>query len=655
MLGRLLFIVVLIVALVPSVARAAAEVTFEAELLGWSGEADPFIVRVIARSDVLWSGHLEFNAGEVTVFEPVEIPAGTEKQWDVTVPGMPGADRVSVNLVGDDGQDQDRVLVQLPADGGRPRVAALGVSVETLAVIGDARSSPLGNVPIMTNLLAGDLDSLSGHDYAVLESVPGSELLADLVAWVESGGRVIGEPAITAAFPAGAGGEWGGIGVASLGRGEVVTIPVELWDSPAAWGLALRDIGEVDVVIGEGQFEGPYRSLGTAAAGSGDALALIPWLLEAMGVYVVVAGPANIIVLRRLGRPELGWVTIPVLALVGVVGLWYFGPRQSTVIARHATVITDDFEVAGVSLVASNDGERNISLLDGGVIGVVDSGAVEVHPASDGLDVGLETGRSITVVGSKPHGGGVLTVVRSGDVLTVTNGTGVVMERWGVALGSAVVGSSADLAPGESYGIGAPGWVVENMWEPLLMQSLWEDPELGRDDLAWRVYQPLMAAGEQLVEGVRTESFAWGLSSQERQGITIDGRMEMVEGHTLYLFPIDVAPDQSRGTQGRVLGLEGLLREGPTFLWGRGSVVLEFAVDPTTARMRLQDQFGGFGRNLAYSVFDPVNRDWELVGEPGTAFDGGGRVTPSGWLYIRIETTDEGEIDLQGLVVEAAP
>lgn len=658
MLSRLTMVLVLAgLAMAPVRALASSHLELDAELVSWSGPAGTMVIRVVASSDVLWSGHLVAGVGSVSVFEDVELPAGTEKAWDVLVPAPGQASRVRVTLVDPEAKESTRVLIDLPTAEDGPQVVAVGASAELLAALRDARTAPVGNAPVVTEAVAWDGQLVDAFDYVVLGTPLEGSDLDGARAWVRGGGRIVGIPATTAGLAEdGAGSRWGEITVAGLGRGEVVTVAADRVASPTAWGLALRDIGGTSLAAGiEQQFGDPYRALGEAAAGSGNALALIPWLLAAMGVYIVVAGPANLLLLRRLGRPELGWVAIPVIAFLGVAGLWYFGPRESTVVARHATVISDDAEFIGVSLVASNDGRREIGLVGPRVLAAVSDATFDIGPVGDeALDIDFKTGRSLTLFAQRATAGGSLEVSSDGEAVTIVNGTGVALEQWGVALGSMVLGSNGTLEPGASDVLVIDGFISEDPWEPLLVQKLWEDPVITRGDLVWRAYRPLLGAGEAFVEGVRVDSFAWGLTSQRRQDISVDGDVESMDGLTLYLTRVDVPPRQVEQARGRVLATDGLRQEGPFWLWGFGSVVLEYTADPAGGDLQLNDRSGGFGRTLTYSVFDPARGDWIEVGDTGTAFQAASLVTPTGLVYLRIETNEDREIDLQSLVLEAS-
>jgi hypothetical protein len=73
------------------------------------------------------------------------------------------------------------------------------------------------------------------------------------------------------------------------------------------------------------------------------ALALPPigGLLVLLGAYILLIGPVNYIVLRRLDRREWAWVTMPILIVVFAVGAYGFGAalRGSNVIVNEVAIV----------------------------------------------------------------------------------------------------------------------------------------------------------------------------------------------------------------------------------------------------------------------------------------------------------------------------
>ncbi|MBA2373034.1 MAG: hypothetical protein H0V74_02370, partial [Chloroflexi bacterium] len=71
------------------------------------------------------------------------------------------------------------------------------------------------------------------------------------------------------------------------------------------------------------------------------ALPPIGGLLALLGAYILLIGPINYLVLRRLNRREWAWVTMPVLILVFAVGAYGFGAalRGSDVIVNEVAIV----------------------------------------------------------------------------------------------------------------------------------------------------------------------------------------------------------------------------------------------------------------------------------------------------------------------------
>ncbi|MEJ7697451.1 MAG: hypothetical protein WKF78_12720 [Candidatus Limnocylindrales bacterium] len=97
----------------------------------------------------------------------------------------------------------------------------------------------------------------------------------------------------------------------------------------------------------------PVRSVGgpviaddsqiVAAASQLSSLALPPigGLIALLGAYILLIGPINYLVLRRLDRRELAWVTMPVLIVVFAVGAYAFGSllRGSDLIINEVAIV----------------------------------------------------------------------------------------------------------------------------------------------------------------------------------------------------------------------------------------------------------------------------------------------------------------------------
>ncbi len=200
-------------------------------------------------------------------------------------------------------------------------------------------------------------------------------------------------------------------------------------------------------------------------------------LATSLLVYVLVLGPVNFLVLRRLRRAEWAWVTIPVLVLLFSGGTWLQSRSSAAAktLAHQVSVVELDHTdtarvrtILGVFLPAQVDArvefDRQMPLeatipyagsyrsgggenLPVGVeIGGGGTGPVRLHP------LGLWTMRAIGSQATVPSPGQletVLTLGENGLTGTVTNQTDLPLK--GVAViygtGSALVG---ELAPGQS-------------------------------------------------------------------------------------------------------------------------------------------------------------------------------------------------------------
>ena len=80
-----------------------------------------------------------------------------------------------------------------------------------------------------------------------------------------------------------------------------------------------------------------------SAVGQLASLALPPigWLIVLLGGYILLIGPINYVVLRRLDRRELAWITMPVLIAVFAVSAYGFGIalRGSDLIVNEVAIV----------------------------------------------------------------------------------------------------------------------------------------------------------------------------------------------------------------------------------------------------------------------------------------------------------------------------
>lgn len=78
------------------------------------------------------------------------------------------------------------------------------------------------------------------------------------------------------------------------------------------------------------------------------------WVLIALGVYILIVGPLNFFVLRRMGRLDWGWVTVSALAVFFALAFYFAGsarrPRIFTVDEASTYVMDDQSPLAAEAL-----------------------------------------------------------------------------------------------------------------------------------------------------------------------------------------------------------------------------------------------------------------------------------------------------------------
>jgi hypothetical protein len=211
------------------------------------------------------------------------------------------------------------------------------------------------------------------------------------------------------------------------------------------------------------------------------ALALPPigGLLALLGAYILLIGPVNYAVLRRLDRREWAWVTMPVLIVVFAVGAYAFGAalRGSNVIVNEVAIVrgapgaTDG--TAQVYLGIFSPSRETYQL-------AVPGGALLSAPISGDFFSGDAGGSTLDVLQGEPArirdlavGFGSLRAVRAETATTVPlietnlqlvdgrlkgtvrNASDKLLEKPAVVLGSTVQ-VLADLAPGATATVDVP-------------------------------------------------------------------------------------------------------------------------------------------------------------------------------------------------------
>ena len=498
----------------------------------------------------------------------------------------------------------------------------LGGSVEPA---GGASGPAPAVVPLAPADLPDRVEGWAALDRLVWQDVDSTQLSAEQVAalrgWIAAGGRLVlvggtANPSVLSAFPddvlpfrpdatievpaASVATLLGGLPAAatdlaglagSPGRGRVLaSVGDRVVAAEATYGAGGTSILGIDPATGwiadsasaRATLWGrmlPPRVTNLVAAGNDDShlvnaasqlpsLALPPigGLLALLAGYIVLIGPANYLVLRRLDRREWAWVTMPVLIAVFAVGSYGFGLslRGLDVVVNEVAIVrgapgaqegtaqvyfgvlsptrgTYDIEVPGGALLASTvTGELVTG--DGGGLDIVQGDPSEVRQLSLGTLRTLRAESTATLPEIE------ISLHLSGETLSgsVRNRSNQTLEDAAVVLGSSVA-LLDDLDPGEERD-------VSLRIEPALFEAILSDRILGplffgdptrsgattRRDTARHyvidhlTFDPTFRSAGRLPS--ETPVFlAWG--SGEILDVVIDGQAPRRAGNVLYYIP----------------------------------------------------------------------------------------------------------------------
>ena len=565
----LLCVVAVIGVAVPATAQQTAPVRLEARagLAGYVDPGLPITVDVTISTDVLFAGELEARVASATQLVPVEIPAGGEKTYSVQV-GLPvGSTQVRLRLYEDGASEASATAnLSLRSATDEPIVAVVG-SDELLERIDRAAVAVTGR-DVIAAATDVDSDEFGVARYLVVED-PG-ELSPAARDWLRGGGRLIVDQSqlsvlgldLGAPLPAGADDYF------SVGRGWITAVDglssltSADWSriiTPPRYQLAPREM-----------WQSPEQMLMQSAVSGGDQrVPTLPWLLGALVAYAVLVGPVNFAVLRRLGKRELAWVTIPVLAFLGVGGFWLAGrERLQANVLNHGTVIiaTEDRTIgrSATVLAVGRGGRRTLSTPTDWV----------TYPFAATLDPsGMQLFGPPEPAEANGNGGYVFSLEQLGSAglqsswrpettslpqvdfsasdrqlqATVTNSTLYSFWAWGVVAKGRVSLASGPLEPGgtDSEAV-APGIAGQqdfgSVGDAVINErQLWNDPYI------WNRISTLGNAASWFLDG--ENSYFFGFTDDLTLPINLDGRTIQANGSTLVLVPVDettaVPVDQS--------------------------------------------------------------------------------------------------------------
>ncbi|MGH8911966.1 MAG: hypothetical protein ACRDVD_05585 [Acidimicrobiia bacterium] len=653
-------LILMVGAMLPVAAQTEAQTGTSLEatvgLDGFVAAGRPSTVKATISSPVLVAGRLRVRGAGVSVSRTIEVPAGGEQVYELAVPPLEDGSRLTVEVLDRDDEPIASETVTTRSSFDELTVGIVGDDqiVDALTrvrtIITDRPVAPL-LVPTGASAAAFDV-----VDYLVLTR-GGADRLHEALSWASGGGGLVLDASVAAsadlpATPMATGVE--GVSTAPLGAGRVVVVTAMETRSGEDWAAILRptalDLGNSPEWA---MFEEGGGLLEAASQAGSRQVPSLPWLLFAILGFALLVGPVNFIVLSRLRKRDWAWVTIPVMAMVAVVGFWVAGrQRIAGTNLTHASVIVVDGTVearSAVLVAAGVSGERVVSFDPEASIFPERStfGATNAELRIEGdnaarveLDQLGFTG--IGLVSSASQLGLPTVAVADGQV-AVENGTEINFWGWGVMRGGAAVVAPSDLAPNSTGEVASPGGINQfgfGFIDALINQrQLWDDPQ--RSNSLWPLGQVLgthtMDSGLYFV----------GLTDDYEPDVEVDGSAVDVPGPTILVMRISSA--DGSGTEG--LTSAGASVVGTGFInwldWSSQHVV---STDELTVSFTLPDpaktvsfhdtqQFGIPAQEyLAWDwgrgEFAPIERDAPL---PPTM------VSVDGQVYVRLVGAENGD------------
>lgn len=324
---------------IPSVAGAALKIEATYALGGIVRPGAPAAMSVTITSDRILAADLvvrvSTDQGPLVVSRPVEVPGGSKKRFLVVVPAATVDD---VRLV-----SKNKILGSaVPVRAGESTQEIVGVVVPT-------ESEVLPREHVRLEPVARDADVVAVPQ-EILDLGPGAlgpltHLVVDasfaagfsprqrdaVLAFAANGGELIAAAATEkdlAFLPAAWRGSGGGTVRRSVSGAGVTTVALAAYSSAAwgergeMWSRTIRPFGKTAITTQP--FEGS-QWLSALAETGGLSASRVAWLLTFVLAYVAIAGPINFIVLARMRRRELAWVTIPILSVLFAAGAYAAG------------------------------------------------------------------------------------------------------------------------------------------------------------------------------------------------------------------------------------------------------------------------------------------------------------------------------------------
>ena len=601
---------------------------------GYGGYIDPLVgfdLYATVSSTELFDGRLEANV--IGVSAAVEIPAGGTKTVMLRIPPLGEQRRVTVRLVDTSG-DATSVAATETMQTLTPGDAILVATVGTVD-LGQARSFPLERNIFTVGEQAGGFARLNTAVSYVVAADGTMVATSDddrvaLLSWIRSGGTLIASQRDVASL----GEEFAGgfVDETTLASGRIVIGDVGAL-ALNGWDRVFIDTPSIGTVVS--YIDQNFGSLDAAAASARPlSVPALPWLVSGIAMFVLLVGPVNFFVLRRTGRPELAWITIPAASIVFFVAFLVVGQQsvESEVYASAVALYQTEGGVVG-------DGAVVVSAKAGRTVTLESSSQWAVAPSAGGFIANVPAeqqgndavsftfteagvGSAQLTPGDLPAGVG-LRAVEADSVFTVTNDTDSTLWVWGVVVGGKFAGSGEPLGPGESGTINTrltplEDWSILNQVVDRSGAEIWNRPN---SEFLWRQIETLSPAMESLAPlRSASKAFVFGVSNDYDIEISVDDTNRAIEGVAVLVAEFD-ASDLSSGRGGalpelvRALGAEFVERNLSTYyIYGAEEIVVRFAVPTEVSVVKVVNPVGSPEMyNWSSDTWDPVARGDDIV------------------------------------------
>lgn len=652
------------------------DIVVSAGIEGYVAADKPGVLLIEATSPVLFVGSVETRIGNYRNRVAIEIPADGRKTIEVPFPA-PGANATAFVVVFDPDNKEvlkDSIALQSPTDALVVGVLDSPAIERTLRSI---RSIPIGLAIEPVGVTFAELDDrLSALPYLVVPSTAAAQLTpgqeAAILDYVENGGRVVLRPEDSTEFDTSELVQLGSVSFAASGSGETILAdPAALDDE--AWALVLRDVARPGASFAtfQGQQDASFQLFDAASSQSDAGIPQLSWLLVGLASYVLVVGPLNLFILRRLRRSEWTWMTVPAISLVTVGLFWLGGPRENTATLIHSSIVVhdgaDSQALSGVVLVAGTEGNYRVGFPENwtafpseffGPFGQTASQAATTDFINNRMAISFELsslGSGAVSANWTPGEAPMAVTLDETDgnlIATVTNSGETELWAWGVVSGANGSRGDGALSPGAEGAITVPPNGDGEIFESPIVQAFFEGGGIfdEREQVVWSL--PYAAQ----TMNIKPTTYLWAFTNDFEIDLEVDGSAQAARGPSLIIVAIDgpAASSVSSQTTGDILAIDGadfVEAGGPqVYIGGAEAVYLSFRVPQGVDTVDLRDNWGGGQGGSTFEIYDWENAVYVEL-DSLNDIDIAPYRGPAGDLVIGILPTDFGEVVPSSLVM----